>query len=91
MAQIPSTVRVQRHSGSSAEDVANESDWDAVHPHRVGFKANERLAGITHGTDQYAWEIEAAQKEQELERKESKGYRVNFRDLITHQKVGYDN
>ncbi|RYO93972.1 hypothetical protein DL764_007901 [Monosporascus ibericus] len=88
MTRIPWTVRVQEHLGSSAEDIANESDWDAVHPHRVGFKANERLAGITHGTDQYAWEIEAAQKEeQELEERESKGDLVNFRDLITHHKT----
>ncbi len=53
MSQIPWLVKARDHLGLSAEDMADEPDWDADRPHRVGFKTwwAPRRAGITHSTD----------------------------------------
>ena len=88
--KVPWKIQVVDHPGSTAEEIANEPDWDAVHPHRVGFKNSGRLAGITAGADDYAADIEEARKIQaELKKEIADGHLVNFRDLVTHQKVSF--
>jgi len=88
MPQIPWTVKVRQHPGSTAEEISNEPHWDATHPHRVGFKNNQnRVAGITHSSDEYQNEVkEAKEKQEELRKHVDHGDLVTFRDVIKDQK-----
>ena len=92
-AKVPWKIEVVDHPGSTAEEIANEPDWDAVHPHRIGFKNGDRFVGISaDGADDYAAEIEEARKIQdELKKGIAAGKLVNFRDLVTHQKVRFND
>ncbi|KAI1389571.1 uncharacterized protein F4822DRAFT_205202 [Hypoxylon trugodes] len=87
MPVIPWVIRVGDHPGSSAEEIANEPDWDSRHPHHIGFKDENRVAGITHRNDDYDEEIsEAKEQWKELKKEKKEGELLNFRDIITHQK-----
>ncbi|KXJ89323.1 hypothetical protein Micbo1qcDRAFT_212694 [Microdochium bolleyi] len=88
MPQIPWAVKVREHPGSTAEEISNEPHWDATHPHRVGFKnSQDRVAGITHGSDEYQQEIEQAREQaEELQKHVKHGDLVNFRDVVRSQK-----
>ncbi|KAJ4991807.1 nitrate reductase [Stagonosporopsis vannaccii] len=93
--QLPWQVRVTDHPGSTAEDIANEPDWEHLHghDHRVGFrnKEGDRLPGITHRDDERASEAEklageAKAEYEKLRERVKKGELLNFRDLIEGEK-----
>lgn len=87
---IPWTVRVQPHPGSTADEIRNEPNWTADHQHRVGFRdRNDRLPGITHQDDESHSDDIKQEKERylKLKKKAKSGELVNFRDIIENQEV----
>lgn len=50
---IPWSVSVQHHPGSSVEDIQKEPDWARGHQHRIGYKnRQDRVPGVTHHDDE---------------------------------------
>ncbi|KAJ4118739.1 hypothetical protein NW768_010800 [Fusarium equiseti] len=85
---IPWTVRVQPHPGSTTDEIRDEPNWTAGHQHRVGFRdRNDRLPGITHHYDESHSEDIKEEKERyrKLKNKAKSGELVNFRDIIENQ------
>ncbi|KAG9256137.1 uncharacterized protein F5Z01DRAFT_635090 [Emericellopsis atlantica] len=85
---VPWTVTVQPHPGSSTQDIANEPEWGFGHEHRIGFKnRSNRLPGITHKEDRHREDVVEEKKEQaQLQNEAKEGKLLNFRELIQHQK-----
>lgn len=87
--EIPWTVKVQSHPGSSDSEIRDEPDWTSGHQHRIGFRNRaNRKPGITHDRDEYHEQVEKARKRQaELSERYKTGKLVNFRDVIKEQEV----
>lgn len=89
MPPVPWHVRVKQHPGSTTEEIEDEPEWGSGHQHRVGYKnRDDRWPGLTHLGEEEEEDVEEAVEEyKELAQKEKKGDLVNFRDVITHEKV----
>lgn len=79
----PHLVRITPHPGSSQKAIEDEPDWGGIHQNRIGFlNRQERPTGHTHRGDGRKAEAGLDEKAKE----EVRGL-VNFRDVITKQKV----
>lgn len=92
MPPIPHRIQVQEHPGSSQQDIEHEPDWTEGHDHRIGYlNRQDRRPGFTHEGDEKGeadeFEGEALRELQSLRSRVNKGDLVDFRDIITKQKV----
>lgn len=79
----PHLVRITPHPGSSQKAIEDEPDWGGTHQNRIGFlNRQDRLVGHTHQGDDKNEDGGSDNKA----RGEARGL-VNFRDVITKQKV----
>lgn len=83
MVPRPHLVRITPHPGSSQKAIEDEPDWGGIHQNRIGFlNRQERPTGHTHRGDDKKEEAVLDEKA-----KGGVGGLVNFRDVITKQKV----
>lgn len=88
MPQVPWTVYLTNHEGSTKEEIEQEPPWHGGHQHRVGYRnRQDRFPGWTHsGEDELREEeLKALEDFKALRKREQRGDLVNFRDIIKHQ------
>ncbi|KAL8737783.1 MAG: hypothetical protein Q9181_001346 [Wetmoreana brouardii] len=92
MPPLPHRIEMQRHPGSSQQDIENEPDWADNREHRIGYtNRQDRKPGFTHEGDERdnedAFEAKASGKLQNLRSRIRKGELVDFRDIVANQEA----
>lgn len=87
----PSNSNMTDVQAATDQEIFNEPEWAETHGHRVGLRdQNDRFPGLTHGDDEWRYEIEkeAEAKLDELKDLVVKGNLVTVRDFMNKQEVG---
>jgi hypothetical protein len=90
MASIPYHVRVQGHPGSTADEIANEPDWEVLSgEHRVGYRnRQDRWPGLTNagGMAQHKHTLVQELMLSQMRRKKNLRRRLNKRRRSSDEK-----
>lgn len=89
---MPWSIHVASHPGSTDDEIRNEPDWTRSHQHHVGvLNLQDRFPGLTHNETDSEDDVPSRKDEFDrqaekdidaLQEKKKKGDLLNFRDII---------